>query len=410
MLDSIESAIEDIKNGKLVIVVDDEDRENEGDFITAAQNVTPEIINFMSTHGRGLICAPLSNDLCEALNLPAMVTDNTSLHATPFTVSIDLLGHGCTTGISAHDRAKTVQALVDPATKSEDLGRPGHIFPLRARKGGVLRRAGHTEATVDLAKLAGFDAAGVLVEIMNEDGTMARLPELKEIAARFNLKIVSIKDLIAYKLSKETQIKEQERVQMPTKYGMFELIAFEQLNTGEIHLAIKKGDWQKDEPIMVRVHSSCMTGDILGSLRCDCGDQLHIALKMIEKEGKGLVLYMNQEGRGIGLLNKLKAYKLQEEGLDTVEANLQLGFGMDERDYGIGAQILRHLGISKMRLMSNNPRKRAGLLGYGLEVVETIAIEIKPNKHNEKYLQTKRDKMGHDILSELNDNLNLYPL
>ena len=410
MLDSIESAIEDIKNGKLVIVVDDEDRENEGDFITAAQNVTPEIINFMSTHGRGLICAPLSNDLCEALNLPAMVTDNTSLHATPFTVSIDLLGHGCTTGISAHDRAKTVQALVDPATKSEDLGRPGHIFPLRARKGGVLRRAGHTEATVDLAKLAGFDAAGVLVEIMNEDGTMERLPELKEIAARFDLKIVSIKDLIAYKLSKETQIKEQERVQMPTKYGMFELIAFEQLNTGEIHLAIKKGDWQKDEPIMVRVHSSCMTGDILGSLRCDCGDQLHIALKMIEKEGKGLVLYMNQEGRGIGLLNKLKAYKLQEEGLDTVEANLQLGFGMDERDYGIGAQILRHLGISKMRLMSNNPRKRAGLLGYGLEVVETIAIEIKPNKHNEKYLQTKRDKMGHDILSELNDNLNLYPL
>lgn len=410
MLDSIESAIEDIKNGKLVIVVDDEDRENEGDFITAAQNVTPEIINFMSTHGRGLICAPLSNDLCEALNLPAMVSDNTSLHATPFTVSIDLLGHGCTTGISAHDRAKTVQALVDPATKAEDLGRPGHIFPLRARKGGVLRRAGHTEATVDLAKLAGFDAAGVLVEIMNEDGTMARLPELKEIAARFSLKIVSIKDLIAYKLSKETQIKEQERVQMPTKYGMFELIAFEQLNTGEIHLAIKKGDWKKDEPIMVRVHSSCMTGDILGSLRCDCGDQLHIALKMIEAEGKGLVLYMNQEGRGIGLLNKLKAYKLQEEGLDTVEANLQLGFGMDERDYGIGAQILRHLGISKMRLMSNNPRKRAGLLGYGLEVVETIAIEIKPNKHNEKYLQTKRDKMGHDILSQLNDNLNLYPL
>lgn len=410
MLDSIESAIEDIKNGKLVIVVDDEDRENEGDFITAAQNVTPEIINFMSTHGRGLICAPLSNDLCEALNLPAMVTDNTSLHATPFTVSIDLLGHGCTTGISAHDRAKTVQALVDPATKAEDLGRPGHIFPLRARKGGVLRRAGHTEATVDLALLAGFDAAGVLVEIMNEDGTMARLPELMEIAAKFNLKIVSIKDLIAYKLSKETQIKEQERVQMPTKYGMFELIAFEQLNTGEIHLAIKKGDWQKDEPIMVRVHSSCMTGDILGSLRCDCGDQLHIALKMIEAEGKGLVLYMNQEGRGIGLLNKLKAYKLQEEGLDTVEANLQLGFGMDERDYGIGAQILRHLGISKMRLMSNNPRKRAGLLGYGLEVVETIAIEIKPNKHNEKYLQTKRDKMGHDILSQLNDNLNLYPL
>lgn len=400
MLDSIESAIEDIKNGKLVIVVDDEDRENEGDFITAAQNVTPEIINFMSTHGRGLICAPLSEERCDALNLQAMVTDNTSLHSTPFTVSVDLLGNGCTTGISAHDRAKTVQALVDPATKPQDLGRPGHIFPLRARKGGVLRRSGHTEATIDLARLAGFDAAGVLVEIMNEDGTMARLPQLKKIAKKFDLKVVSIKDLIAYRLSKETLIQEEERVQMPTKYGIFELIAFKQLNTGEIHLAIKKGEWEKDEPVMVRVHSSCMTGDILGSLRCDCGDQLHKALKMIEEAGKGLVLYMNQEGRGIGLLNKLKAYKLQEQGLDTVEANLQLGFGMDERDYGVGAQILRHLGISKMKLMSNNPRKRAGLLGYGLEVVETIAIEIKANKHNEKYLTTKRDKMGHDIMSE----------
>ena len=399
MLDSIESAIEDIKNGKLVIVVDDEDRENEGDFITAAQNVTPEIINFMSTYGRGLICAPLSEERCDELNLQAMVSDNTSLHATPFTVSIDLLGNGCTTGISAHDRAKTVQALVDPAAKPEDLGRPGHIFPLRARKGGVLRRSGHTEATIDLAKLAGFDAAGVLVEIMNEDGSMARLPELSKIAEKFDLKIVSIKDLIAYRLSKETLIHEEERVQMPTKYGMFELIAFKQLNTGDIHLAIKKGEWEKDEPIMVRVHSSCMTGDILGSLRCDCGDQLHKALKMIEAEGKGVVLYMNQEGRGIGLLNKLKAYKLQEDGLDTVEANLQLGFGMDERDYGVGAQILRHLGISKMKLLSNNPRKRAGLLGYGLEVVDTIAIEIKPNEHNEKYLTTKRDKMGHDILN-----------
>ncbi len=399
MLDSIESAIEDIKNGKLVIVVDDEDRENEGDFITAAQNVTPEIINFMSTYGRGLICAPLSEERCDELNLQAMVSDNTSLHATPFTVSIDLLGNGCTTGISAHDRAKTVQALVDPVTKPEDLGRPGHIFPLRARKGGVLRRSGHTEATIDLAKLAGFDAAGVLVEIMNEDGSMARLPELSKIAEKFDLKIVSIKDLIAYRLSKETLIHEEERVQMPTKYGMFELIAFKQLNTGDIHLAIKKGEWEKDEPIMVRVHSSCMTGDILGSLRCDCGDQLHKALKMIEAAGKGVVLYMNQEGRGIGLLNKLKAYKLQEEGLDTVEANLQLGFGMDERDYGVGAQILRHLGISKMKLLSNNPRKRAGLLGYGLEVVDTIAIEIKPNEHNEKYLTTKRDKMGHDILN-----------
>lgn len=399
MLDSIESAIEDIKNGKLVIVVDDEDRENEGDFITAAQNVTPEIINFMSTYGRGLICAPLSEERCDELNLQAMVSDNTSLHATPFTVSIDLLGNGCTTGISAHDRAKTIQALIDPSTKPEDLGRPGHIFPLRARKGGVLRRSGHTEATIDLAKLAGFDAAGVLVEIMNEDGSMARLPQLAKIAEKFDLKIVSIKDLIAYRLSKETLIQEEERVQMPTKYGMFELIAFKQLNTGDIHLAIKKGEWKKDEPIMVRVHSSCMTGDILGSLRCDCGDQLHKALKMIEAEGKGVVLYMNQEGRGIGLLNKLKAYKLQEQGLDTVEANIQLGFGMDERDYGVGAQILRHLGISKMKLMSNNPRKRAGLLGYGLEVVETIPIEIKPNEHNEKYLTTKRDKMGHDILS-----------
>ncbi|MBC7627977.1 bifunctional 3,4-dihydroxy-2-butanone-4-phosphate synthase/GTP cyclohydrolase II [Ferruginibacter sp.] len=400
MLDSIESAIEDIKFGKLVIVVDDEDRENEGDFITAAQNVTPAIINFMSRYGRGLICVPLSEERCDALNLQAMVSDNTSLHATPFTVSVDLLGNGCTTGISAHDRAKTVQALVDPSTKPQDLGRPGHIFPLRARKGGVLRRSGHTEATIDLARLAGFEAAGVLVEIMNEDGSMARLPQLKKIAKKFDLKVVSIKDLIAYRLSKETLIQEEERVQMPTKYGIFELIAFKQLNTGEIHLAIKKGDWEKDEPVMVRVHSSCMTGDILGSLRCDCGDQLHKALKMIEAAGKGLVLYMNQEGRGIGLINKLKAYKLQEQGLDTVEANLQLGFGMDERDYGVGAQILRHLGISKMKLMSNNPRKRAGLLGYGLEVVETIAIEIKANKHNEKYLTTKRDKMGHDIMSK----------
>jgi 3,4-dihydroxy 2-butanone 4-phosphate synthase/GTP cyclohydrolase II len=400
MLDSIESAIEDIKNGKLVIVVDDEDRENEGDFITAAENVTPEIINFMSTYGRGLICAPLSEERCDVLHLQAMVSDNTSLHATPFTVSVDLLGNGCTTGISAHDRSKTVQALIDPETKPQDLGRPGHIFPLRARRGGVLRRSGHTEATIDLARLAGFESAGVLVEIMNEDGSMARLPELREIAKRFDLKVVSIKDLIAYRLSKESLIREEEKVQMPTKYGMFELIAFKQLNTGDIHLAIKKGEWEKDEAVMVRVHSSCMTGDILGSLRCDCGDQLHKALKMIEDAGKGLVLYMNQEGRGIGLLNKLKAYKLQEQGLDTVEANLQLGFGMDERDYGVGAQILRHMGISKMKLMSNNPRKRAGLLGYGLEVVETIPIEIKSNKHNEKYLATKRDKMGHDIMNE----------
>jgi 3,4-dihydroxy 2-butanone 4-phosphate synthase / GTP cyclohydrolase II len=399
MLDSIESAIEDIRNGKLIIVVDDEDRENEGDFIGAAQTVTPEIINFMSTHGRGLICVPLIEDRCNELQLPPMVMNNTSLHETAFTVSVDLLGDGCTTGISAHDRAKTVQALVNPATRPEDLGRPGHIFPLRAKKGGVLRRAGHTEATIDMAQLAGFSPAGVLVEIMNEDGTMARLPQLMEIARRFNLKLISIKDLIAYRLRTETLITEEEVVQLPTKYGNFDLFAFKQSNTGEIHLALKKGNWEKDEPILVRVHSSCMTGDILGSLRCDCGDQLHHAMKMIETAGKGLILYMNQEGRGIGLLNKLKAYKLQEQGRDTVEANLELGFGMDERDYGVGAQILRHLGVSKMKLLSNNPRKRAGLLGYGLEVVENVAIEVKSNPHNEKYLQTKKDKLGHTILN-----------
>lgn len=398
MLDSIESALEDIRNGKLVIVVDDEDRENEGDFITAARNATPEVINFMSKFGRGLICAPLVEERCDELQLHPMVNSNTSLHETAFTVSIDLLGHGCTTGISAQDRAKTIQALINPATVPADLGRPGHIFPLRAKKGGVLRRSGHTEATIDLARLAGFEPAGVLVEIMNEDGTMARLPELMEIAKLHQLKIICIKDLIEYRLQRETLIKEQVRVKMPTQYGDFELVAFEQLNTGDIHLALKKGEWQKDEPVMVRVHSSCMTGDILGSLRCDCGDQLHNALGMIEDAGKGLVLYMNQEGRGIGLLNKLKAYKLQEEGRDTVEANLELGFGMDDRDYGVGAQILRSLGVSKMKLISNNPRKRAGLLGYGLEVVDTVAIEIKPNKHNEKYLTTKRDKLGHDIL------------
>jgi 3,4-dihydroxy 2-butanone 4-phosphate synthase / GTP cyclohydrolase II len=398
MLDSIESALEDIRNGKLVIVVDDEDRENEGDFITAAHNATPEVINFMSKFGRGLICAPLVEERCDELQLHPMVNSNTSLHETAFTVSIDLLGHGCTTGISAQDRAKTIQALINPATVPADLGRPGHIFPLRAKKGGVLRRSGHTEATIDLARLAGFEPAGVLVEIMNEDGTMARLPELMEIAKLHQLKLICIKDLIEYRLQRETLIKEQVRVNMPTRYGDFELVAFEQLNTGDIHLALKKGEWQKDEPVLVRVHSSCMTGDILGSLRCDCGDQLHHALDMVEAAGKGLVLYMNQEGRGIGLLNKLKAYKLQEEGRDTVEANLELGFGMDDRDYGVGAQILRSLGVSKMKLISNNPRKRAGLLGYGLEVVDTVAIEIKPNEHNEKYLTTKRDKLGHDIL------------
>ncbi|HSN09675.1 MAG TPA: bifunctional 3,4-dihydroxy-2-butanone-4-phosphate synthase/GTP cyclohydrolase II [Hanamia sp.] len=400
MLDKIEDAIEDIKNGKLVIVVDDEDRENEGDFVTSAKNVTPEIINFMSKYGRGLICMPVSEKRCDELQLDLMVNNNTALHATPFTISVDLLGHGCTTGISAQDRAKTVQAIINPETKAEDLGRPGHIFPLRAKNGGVLRRAGHTEATIDLSKLAGHGDAGVLVEIMNEDGTMARLPQLREIADKHDLKLVSIKDLIVYRLDKETLIKEDVRVKMPTKYGDFELIAFTQLNTGEVHMALKKGDWKIDEPVLVRVHSSCMTGDILGSLRCDCGDQLHNALRMIEAEGKGLVLYMNQEGRGIGLLNKLKAYKLQEEGMDTVEANLKLGFSMDERDYGVGAQILRHLNISKLRLISNNPKKRAGLLGYGLEIVDTVPIEIIPNKHNEKYLLTKRDKMGHNILTK----------
>lgn len=398
MLDTIEAAVEDIKRGKLVIVVDDEDRENEGDFVTAARNVTPEIINFMSIYGRGLICAPLNEDRCDELQLHPMVGINTALHQTPFTVSVDLLGHGCTTGISAHDRAKTVQALIDPNIRPEDLGKPGHIFPLRARKEGVLRRAGHTEATIDLARLAGFEPAGVLVEIMNEDGTMARLPQLQEIARKFDLKLVSIQDLIAYRLRKETLIEEIVRVQMPTKYGHFELIAFRQINTGDIHMALKKGDWAKEEPVLLRVHSSCFTGDILHSLRCDCGEQLHKAMEMVEREGKGLVLYMNQEGRGIGLVNKLLAYKLQEEGKDTVEANLALGFKMDERDYGVGAQILRHLGVSKIRLMTNNPRKRAGLSGYGLEIVENVAVEVAPNPHNEFYLKTKRDKLGHEIL------------
>lgn len=398
MLDTIESAIEDLKKGKLLIVVDDEDRENEGDFITAANNVTPEIINFMSKFGRGLICAPITEERCDELDLNMMVENNTVLHQTPFTVSVDLIGHGCTTGISAHDRAKTVQALINPDTKPEDLGRPGHIFPLKAKTAGVLRRAGHTEATVDLARLAGFEPAGVLVEIMNDDGTMARLPQLKEIAKKFDLKIISIKDLIEYRLHKESLIEEEVRVKMPTKHGDFELVAFRQTTTGEHHLALKKGEWKEDEPVLVRVHSSCFTGDILHSLRCDCGEQLQKSMEMVEREGKGVVLYMNQEGRGIGLLNKLKAYKLQEEGKDTVEANLELGFKNDQRDYGVGAQILRSLGISKIRLMTNNPRKRAGLLGYGLEIVENVPIEIRPNPHNEFYLQTKRDKLGHEIL------------
>lgn len=398
MLDTIAAALEDIRNGKLVIVVDDEDRENEGDFVTAARNVTPEVINFMSKYGRGLICAPVTEERCVELKLQLMVEDNTVLHQTPFTVSVDLRGHGCTTGISAHDRSKTVQALIDPATRPEDLGRPGHIFPLRARSEGVLRRAGHTEATVDLARLAGFEPAGVLVEIMNDDGTMARLPELMEIAKTFDLKIISIKDLISYRLQTESLIEEEVRVQMPTKFGDFELVAFRQTNTGEQHLALIKGEWTPDEPVLTRVHSSCFTGDILHSLRCDCGEQLQHAMEMVQREGQGLILYMNQEGRGIGLLNKLKAYKLQEEGKDTVEANLALGFKNDQRDYGVGAQILRYLGVSKIRLMSNNPRKRAGLLGYGLEIVENVPIEMVPNSHNSFYLETKRDKLGHEIL------------
>ncbi|MBN9297858.1 MAG: bifunctional 3,4-dihydroxy-2-butanone-4-phosphate synthase/GTP cyclohydrolase II [Filimonas sp.] len=399
MLDSIESAIEDIKKGKLVIVVDDEDRENEGDFVTAAHNVTPEIINFMSKEGRGLICAPLTEERADELELNLMVNNNTALHATPFTVSIDLLGYGCTTGISAHDRAKTVQALIDPAIKPEELGRPGHIFPLRAKNGGVLRRTGHTEATVDLARLAGFEPAGVLVEIMNEDGTMARLPELEVIAKKFDLKIISIKDLIEFRMKTDSLIEEVVRVDMPTQYGHFKLVAFKEKNTNNEHLALIKGEWQDGEPVLTRVHSSCFTGDILGSFRCDCGEQLHKAMQMVEKEGKGIILYMNQEGRGIGLMNKLRAYKLQEEGMDTVEANLHLGFGMDLRDYGVGAQILRYLNVTKLKLMSNNPRKRSGLSGYGLEIEEIVPIEVKPNPHNERYLETKRDKLGHDILS-----------
>jgi 3,4-dihydroxy 2-butanone 4-phosphate synthase/GTP cyclohydrolase II len=398
MLNTIQEAIDDIKKGKLVIVVDDEDRENEGDFITSAENATPEVINFMSKFGRGLICAALQEDRCDELSLSLMVQQNTATHETAFTVSVDLLGNGCTTGISAQDRSKTVQALINPDTKPEDLGRPGHIFPLKAKKGGVLRRVGHTEATIDLARLAGFAPAGVLVEIMNEDGSMARLPQLIEIAKQHDLKIVSIEALIAYRLQHESLVEEITRVDMPTKYGHFQLVAFkDKINLTE-HLALIKGTWQKDEPVLTRVHSSCVTGDILSSLRCDCGDQLNAAMQMIESEGKGVILYMNQEGRGIGLMNKLKAYKLQEEGMDTVEANLHLGFNMDERDYGTGAQILRKLGIQKLRLLSNNPRKRKGLIGYGLEIVENIAIEIKANPYNEKYLQTKKEKMGHDIL------------
>ncbi|SKB47844.1 3,4-dihydroxy 2-butanone 4-phosphate synthase / GTP cyclohydrolase II [Sphingobacterium nematocida] len=400
-LNTIEEAIEDIKAGKVIIVVDDEDRENEGDFVTAARNATPEIINFMATHGRGLVCAPLTEQRCKELDLHPMVGQNTAIYETNFTVSVDLQGYGCTTGISASDRSKTIKALIDPNIKPEELGRPGHIFPLIAMDGGVLRRTGHTEATVDIARLAGFEPAGVLVEILKDDGEMARLPDLMEVAKRFNLKIISIEDLIEYRLKHDTLIKEEVSVKMPTAYGDFQMKAFTQKNSGQQHLAIYKGDWKEDEPVLVRVHSSCMTGDIFGSCRCDCGPQLHKAMEMIEKEGKGIIVYMNQEGRGIGLINKLLAYKLQEDGIDTVDANTQLGFKADLRDYGVGAQIIRHMGVTKMRLMSNNPTKRAGLVGYGLEVVENVPIEIEPNVYNEEYLKTKRDRMGHTILKNL---------
>ena len=399
-LNTIEQAIEDLKNGKVIIVVDDANRENEGDFITTAENSTPEIVNFMATHGRGLICVALTEERCNELQLPLMVKQNTSSHETQFTVSVDLIGYGTTTGISASDRSKTIRALIDPGINPEDLGRPGHIFPLRAKKGGVLRRAGHTEATVDLARLAGAKPAGTLVEIMNEDGTMARLPDLIKIAKNLNLSIISIEDLIAYRLQKESLIEREVDVNLPTVYGDFHLYAYKQVTTGQEHLALVKGEWKKDEAVLVRVHSSCLTGDIFGSCRCDCGPQLHKAMEMIEQEGKGVIVYMNQEGRGIGLLNKLQAYKLQENGRDTVQANLELGFESDERDYGVGAQILRDLGVAKMKLMTNNPKKRAGLVGYGLEIISVIQIEITSNKHNESYLQTKRDKMGHTIRVE----------
>jgi 3,4-dihydroxy 2-butanone 4-phosphate synthase / GTP cyclohydrolase II len=394
-LSTIEEAIEDIKNGKVVIVVDDEDRENEGDFIAAAELITPEIVNFMAKNGRGLICVPLPENRCDVLELSPMVDKNTAVHQTAFTVSVDLIGHGCTTGISTSDRAKTIRALVDPSTRPEDLGRPGHIFPLRAKDKGVLRRAGHTEAVVDLTRLAGLTPAGVLIEIMNEDGSMARLPQLFKIAEQFNLKVISIEDLIAYRLKQESLVEKGVRVKLPTKFGDFELVPFRQLNSDFEHVALIKGSWTKDETVLVRMHSSCMTGDIFGSLRCDCGDQLQLAMQMIEKEGKGVVIYLSQEGRGIGLFNKIHAYKLQEQGKDTVQANIELGFNADERDYGVGANIMRELGLGKIKLMSNNPQKKAGLIGYGIEIVGNVPLLVKPNPYNKFYLETKQEKMGH---------------
>lgn len=394
-LNTIEEAIEEIRNGKIIIVVDDEDRENEGDFVAAAEKVTPEMINFMSKEGRGLICAPITEKRCEELELSMMVGNNTSLHETAFTISVDALGHGATTGISAYDRSTTIKLLADPATKPEDLGRPGHIFPLMAKNKGVLRRSGHTEASIDLTRLAGLEPAAILVEIMNDDGSMARLPQLVELALKFDMKIVSIKDLIAYRLEEESLIKRGEEAKLPTRYGDFRIIPYLQKSNGKEHVALVKGDWTADDAILVRMHSSCITGDIFGSMRCECGDQLHKSMQLIEKEGRGVVVYLDQEGRGIGLLNKIKAYKLQEEGFDTVEANVHLGFAPDERDYGVGAQILRNLGVKKMRLLTNNPVKRVGLEGYGLQVIENIPIEVEPNEYNEFYMKTKRDRMGH---------------
>lgn len=396
-LNTIEEAIDDFREGKFLIVVDDEDRENEGDFIIAAEKVTPEKINFMMSNGRGLLCAPITEDRCNELELEMQASKNTSIYDTPFTITVDKIGGGCTTGVSMYDRAETIKALADPETKPEELARPGHVSPLRARSRGVLKRAGHTEATVDLARLAGLHPAGALIEIINEDGTMARLPQLMKVSEKFGIKIISIKDLIAYRLKNESLVEKGELVNMPTQYGHFKLIPFRQKSNGLEHIALLKGEWQKDEPILVRMHSSCATGDIFGSMRCECGEQLHKSMEIIEKEGRGAIVYLNQEGRGIGLMDKMRAYKLQEEGLDTIDANLHLGHDSDEREYGVGAQILRDINISKIRLITNNPVKRAALEGYGLEIVENIPIEIETNPYNEAYMRTKKERMGHNL-------------